>query len=169
MALPTRQPQTLLEVLADGLPTSWSPTSPRSPGLLSQIPNDEHNWAYDKGRVQRRTAALELHGTMLLFFLLVDFQQGLAPQQLHNPPHGVGMPPTAATDADMGATHKCANITHTPTFDGQPGQRLHSPEPQRREVAMLRDSGRSAHRPTPKIATWQCNMLRGIGTHGPIS
>ena len=101
-------------VLADGLPTSWSPTSPRSPGLLSQIPNDEHNWAYDKGRVQRRTAALELYGTMLLFSLLVDFQQGLTPQQLHNPPYGVGMPPTAATGADMGATHKCATINiHT--------------------------------------------------------
>ena len=41
--------------------------------------NTEHPWAYDKGIVQRRIAALELYGTMLLFILLADFQQNKQP------------------------------------------------------------------------------------------
>ena len=92
--------------------TTWILKPNKSEVLWFTLPVSKykHNWAYDKGKVQRRTAALELYGTMLLFSLLVDFQQGLTPQQLHNPPHGVGIPPTAATGADMGATHKCATI-----------------------------------------------------------
>ena len=100
----------------------WEPNKSEVFWFAFPVSKDKHGWAYDKGKVQRRIAALELYGTMLLFSLLVDFQQGLTPQQLHNPPHGVGMPPTAATGADMGTTHKCANINiHIPLMTDNQG------------------------------------------------
>ena len=168
--------------------TTWILKPNKSEVLWFTLPVSKykHNWAYDKGKVQRRTAALELYGTMLLFSLLVDFQQGLTPQQLHNPPHGVGIPPTAATGADMGATHKCATIIiHIPlmtTARAMP----HGPQPRHEEVAMFRSSGGDLRTgPTPRIATWQSTSeispdhfgtigqtsmgLSGISIYAPLS
>jgi hypothetical protein len=81
----------------------------------------KHTWAYDKGKVQRRIAALELYGTMLLFSLLVDFQQGILPQQLHHPLRGEGTP-TAATGAGIGLPLQGASINlHIPLMTDNQG------------------------------------------------
>ena len=61
MGLLMQQPMMPEQASADSSPTSPTHTT--------------HLWAHDKPKVQRRIAALELYGTMLLFILLARQQQ----------------------------------------------------------------------------------------------